>query len=393
MICLEKKSPKPLRIEYRTKPIFVIKVLNIIEEGRGGGPLGRIRIVAKHLSNNILTKVIAPEGATAFLESLKGANVASIPTNLHPLTKASGGLLKYVFSFLKEVRSLTKTIRAEAPDVVHVNGAYQFKGLLAAHREKVPIIWHMNDMYQPKSIRIAFRLFSRYANYFIFASERTKQYYESIAPKIRTKKSIVISAPVDTKKYNPKEGQGRPRNKPFDIATVGYINQHKGVEYLIEAAKSLEGKGIRLHIVGPVLDSQMRYGNRLKNESKALPHVIWHGFKKDTSNFLKDMDLYVCSSIREASPMSVWEAMATGLPVVSTDVGDVARIVEKYKCGKIVCTHDGQALAKSIKSIINEGPEALKLKGEQSRKGAEENMSLEVVCDQYLRFLEEIVSE
>lgn len=371
----------------------MIKVLNIIEEGRGGGPLGRIRIVANHLSEKLFTKIVAPDSAIPYLKSLKDANVTSIPTSLHPLTKASGGLSKYIFSFLKEVRSLTKIIRTEAPDIVQVNGAYQLKGLLAAHRARVPVVWYMNDMYQPKSIRLVFKLFSRYADYFIFASQGTKQYYENIAPKIQNKKGVLLSSPVDTKKFNRKRSQGNPRNKPIDIATIGYINKHKGIEYLIEAARKLEGKGIRFHIVGPVLDTQMRYGNRLKNESKNLPHVIWHGFRKDTSTFLKDMDLYVCSSIREASPMSVWEAMASGVPVVSTDVGDIALIMEKYKCGLVVKTHDGCALAAAIESIIKEGPDELKRKGELSREVAIENMSLEVVSDQYLRFLEEIVSE
>ena len=371
----------------------MIKVLNIIEEGRGGGPLGRIRIVADFLSESILTKVIAPESSPAYLESLRKSNVSAISTSLHPLTKTSGGLSKYVLTFLKEVKTLTKIIRKEAPDIVHVNGAYQFKGLLAARRAKVPVIWHMNDTYQPKSIHIAFRFFSRYADYFIYASQRTKQYYESIAPKITNKESVVISAPVDTKKYNPKNGIGRPRNKPIDIATIGYINQHKGIEYLIKAAQELKGTGVRFHIVGPVLDSQLRYGNRLKSESKNLPHVIWHGYKKDTSIFLKDIDLYLCCSIREASPMAVWEAMATGLPVVSTDVGDVDLIVNKYRCGTVVPTHSGHSLARAVKLLIAEGSGELKRKGLGSRKAAEENMSLDVVCDQYLRFLEEIVSE
>jgi len=370
----------------------VIKVLNIIEEGRGGGPLGRIRIVAHHLSNSAHTIVVAPDDAFAYLESLKKANVPFIASALSPLTKAAGGLSKYLLSFFKEVRSLTKIIRKESPDVVHVNGAYQFKGLLAARRAKVPVIWHMNDMYQPKSIHYAFKFFSRYADFFVFASERTKQYYEDISPQIKHKKSVVISAPVDIKKFKPKEVRGRARNKPIDIATVGYINQHKGIEYLIEAAKELGNKGIRIHIVGPVLDSQKRYGARLKKESKGLAHVLWHGFK-ETSTFLRDMDLYVCSSIREASPMAVWEAMSTGIPIVSTDVGDVARILDKYNCGSIVPTHNGPALASAINDLLSEGTESLAQKGERSRLAAAENMSLEVVCDQYLRFLEEIVSE
>lgn len=105
------------------------------------------------------------------------------------------------------------------------------------------------------------------------------------------------------------------------------------------------------------------------------------------------MDFYVCSSIREASPMAVWEAMATGLPIVSTDVGDVEIIVEKYQCGIVVPTHNGHDLASAIQSLIAEETEELKRKGLASRNAALENMSLKVVCDQYLRFLEEIVSE
>lgn len=353
----------------------------------------RIRMIAQRLEGRMHTTVVAPISGDQYIKSLERVGVEVIAIDMYPLTRDFGGLVRYLLSFVGQIRHLRRLIKRLAPDIIHLNGAYQFKGLIAAIGMPQPVIWHMNDMYQPLSIQGLFKLLSRYADHFIFASKRTEDYYTSIAPLINNKRNVVIPAPVDIDKYYRKPISGRARSKPIDIVTIGYINRHKGIEYLLEAAKELENRPIRIHIVGPILDSQAVYGQRLRKESQALSNIIWHGKKNDTAKFLEDMDLYVCPSIREASPMSVWEAMSMALPIVSTDVGDVKTIIEAHRCGLVVPTRDGKALAKAIATMIDLGPSAMKEYGLRSRHAASEVMSLQVVSSQYIRFIEDIVCE
>ncbi len=355
--------------------------------------MGRIRMVAQRLKDEVETIVVAPDTAGAYHESLRESGILSRAIPLQHLSRTPSVLARYLMRFGTEVRIIKKMIAAEAPDVIHINGSWQIKGLLAARKSKIPIVWHMNDMYQPRVVHHVFKRLSRYVDHFIFASERTKEYYEGIAPRIGEKENIVISAPVDTEVFYPKKVGGLARTKPIDIVTIGYINPHKGIEHLIEAARRTRDIQVRYHIVGPVLATQRAYGDRLKRDSADLANVVWHGYKSNTAAFLRDMDLYVCSSIREASPMSLWEAMATGLPIVSTDVGDVRRIVKRVGCGIVVDIESGKQLASAIRTMSTMSRQERLTLGLRSRQTVEDEMSLDLVGDKYLRFIRAIVLE
>ena len=73
----------------------------------------------------------------------------------------------------------------------------------------------------------------------------------------------------------------------------------------------------------------------LAEELSISDSVVFGGFSLDTPSFLNDLDIYVISSLSEGLPLTLLEAMAAGLPVVSTRVGGVSAIVEQAQCGWI----------------------------------------------------------
>ena len=74
------------------------------------------------------------------------------------------------------------------------------------------------------------------------------------------------------------------------------------------------------------------------------------GKKHDINSALMDYDVYICSSYFESSPISVREAMATGLPILSTDVGDVKELL--LEGGGLIC-HNLEEFVLNLGKFLN----------------------------------------
>lgn len=375
----------------------MIRVLNITEEGRGGGPLKRIRNVARLLKEkDIQTVVLFPNNnSDDFKNALERDGVDYLQVPLHRLTKEKKTLFKYVLSFWKEVFHIRKIIKENNIDIVHANGAWQVKGILAAKLSKIPSVWHMNDSFQHNAVKKLFHLFSSKATGYIYASNKTKKYYQNINTHIANKKDVLLQAPVDTKKFIPGPKTNKLSGDGFKLITVGYVNPNKGFETLIHAMHELSKLGsiVQMFIVGTIFESQAGYHDILKQliQKYHLANVHFLGYRSDVKDLLHSADLYICSSDFEASPIAVWEALSCGLPVVSTDVGDVREIFENNTCGGVVDTQDPQALANEIHSLLQD-PKQMQLYGENGRKTALDLFSLEHVTAEHEKFYKSLVT-
>ena len=228
------------------------KVLNISEEGRGGGAIGRMRIIANELKNSLNTVIVVPKGSKKYVRSLEQLGLNYKEIGLHPMTKDMWGAILYLVFFVPEIISLMRFIKKEEPDVVHCNGSWQIKGIIASKLAGVPAYWHMNDTFQPRFVEQLFKMLSNLPKGYIYASERTRNYYQNISSQIKNKKdSLVLQAPVDRALIEPVI---RKRTSPRRFLMIGYINIHKGIELLITAASLLKHEKIYIDIVGPVLE-------------------------------------------------------------------------------------------------------------------------------------------
>ena len=76
--------------------------------------------------------------------------------------------------------------------------------------------------------------------------------------------------------------------------------------------------------------------------------VEFLGIRRDIPELLAESGLYVISSISEGVPISLLEAMASRLPVVSTRVGGIPEVIEEGRTGRLVAPRDPSALADAI---------------------------------------------
>lgn len=357
-----------------------VRIANIIEEGKLGGPQIRMVRVASALKGQVETLIIIPHANAENLKDMcKEYKVQYRAMKLTRITKEFGPALSYIIFSPWEILRLIFLFRREQIQLVHASGgSWQYKGVIAARLAGIPVVWHLNDTYMPRWLLFLFRLVNPFSTGFIFASQRSKEYYQHFLSK---KFQAVVPSTVDLSKFDPSkvysgddavlEGLGSAPT----IGTVANINRIKGLDILINAfAKArLIIPDLRLVIVGPVHKNQIKYFKRLSMIADQLgvsEAIDWTGGRTDVRPILARIDVYVCSSNAESSPVSVWEAMAMARPIVSTNVGDVPLHITNGKQGFIVPVGDSDSIAKYVCELIK-NPDLRMQMGISAREAAE----------------------
>jgi glycosyltransferase involved in cell wall biosynthesis len=138
----------------------------------------------------------------------------------------------------------------------------------------------------------------------------------------------------------------------FVVGTVGSFTAVKNQTLLISAVAQLtEAKvDVRLLIVGdgPLHESLAQQAL----EVGIADRVCFTGWREDVPALLSAMDAYVCSSVSEGMSNAVLEAMAAGLPIVSTDVGDNTVMIRNHREGLIVEPQSATALTQALRTLV-----------------------------------------
>jgi glycosyltransferase involved in cell wall biosynthesis len=378
----------------------LIRVANILEEGKLGGPQMRVARIACKLNSDVDTIVILPkENSERFRKSLEGCGTRYKAINLTRLTKEFSVLLRYVLFSLGEVISLARYLNKEKFDLVHISGgAWQIKGLLASKLARKKVVWHLNDTNTPLPVKIAFKLLSKLPDYYIFSSRRTKEYY---FPLMRDKKieNSIITPPVDTSHFLPsytsqfsEELKEKYKGKKV-IGTVANINPIKNIEMFLRVASvvSQQVDDVIFVIVGMVTKNQNSYFRRVTTlkENLNLDNIVFVGASDDVRSYFKLFDLYLCTSVEESGPMTLWEAMSMQCCVVSTDVGDAKDYVKIGSSGEVVDVNDFKGMAEKVVSLL-ENLEKRVMCSKKARNIAIEKLDISVCANKHLKVYQQL---
>ncbi len=377
----------------------MLKVANVIMEGRYGGPQACIALVAEKLKlYGIQTVVILPKQESVFfLKKLREKKIVSKQLTLHRITKDIKSLIGYCIFFIPELLSLYRIFKSVHANVIHCNHSWQVKGVLAAKLARKPVVWTIHETYMPPFINMIFKLLAlNFCDTFITAGGKVKEYYFS-DKRFSQKQIVEIQAPVDTSVFDPskvKEDYQIASYPGLKIVTVGNINPLKGIEYLIKMASILnkEYDDLNFFVVGPHYSSQQKYSEKIRKMVKNLKLINFHfyGQTDSVSSVLKAADIYVCSSISEASPVAVWEAMSMAKPIVSTDVGDVARFIKNGENGFVVPIRDAVGLADKMRELI-QNKELREEMGQKSRIAAVQYLDIDICTKKHVVFYKQLI--
>jgi glycosyltransferase involved in cell wall biosynthesis len=191
----------------------------------------------------------------------------------------------------------------------------------------------------------------------------------------------IISLPngVDTQRFYPAVDKTASRK----IIFVGRLVTEKGVPVLLRAAGKLtaEFPDISVDLVGagPIEEELKQMIGNLGLYGK----VRFLGRLDNVANVLKTADIYVQPSLNEGLPNSLLEAMASGLPVVVTNVGGMPDVVTDGVEGFVVEPSNIDALAVALERLLHDS-ELRKKMGARCREKIQQDYSLDSVTDNYI---------
>lgn len=155
------------------------------------------------------------------------------------------------------------------------------------------------------------------------------------------------------------------------VGCVAGLRPEKRLDRLLRVFSDLENKQkTRLILVG---DGALQ--EALMQQSQALGlenHVSFPGFVPSPHRYLAALDCFTLSSDTEQFPISLVEAMAAGLPIVATDVGDVKRILPASQHEFICAANDERSFKHNLNKILSSTQLRQKL-GAENRKHVEEH--------------------
>lgn len=138
------------------------------------------------------------------------------------------------------------------------------------------------------------------------------------------------------------------------IVSIGNLYPVKGHAVLVRALGELEQQGgapsWRLAVAGRgEEEGPLR---ALADDAGIAPRVHLLGFRSDAPDILAAGDLFVMPSLSEGLPLALVEAMATGLPIVASDVGGIPEVVARDREAVLVPAASPPALAAAIRSLL-----------------------------------------
>lgn len=288
---------------------------------------------------------------------------------------------------VRAVADLVRLFRRERPDIVHTHSSKAgLLGRLAARIAGVPVVvhtvhgWSFHDGMSRVGRTVAVgleRVAARWTWPMVVVTEVDAEIGLAAGIGQPAQYALVRSA-VDVGRLRlggaaaggrraARLALGIPEGVPV-VGTVTRLCRQKDPETLLRAARLLAElrPDARLVIVG---DGPLRSEvERRVDELGLAAQVTLLGRRSDVDRLLPAFDAFVLSSAWEGLPRVVVEAMAAGVPVVSTDVGGIAEAVEDGVSGLLVPSGDGVALANALLRVLADPALAARLRAEASRR-------------------------
>lgn len=293
----------------------------------------------------------------------------------------------HILNLVEKVRQLRKLLKAIQPDVAvsFMTGA-SITALLSCMFCSIPVVAseRANPETTPEDFasRLLRKLTFWMAEGFVF---QTRGAMECFSKSIR-RRGIVIFNPINPALPIPFEGERKKR-----VVSAGRLVEAKNYSMAIEAfgAFHRQNPGYRYDIYGE---------GRLREPLTKLIHdlnldgiVCLRGYTKDVYKEICDARMYVLSSDHEGMPNALMEAMALGLPVISTDhpLGGAAVLIEDGSNGFLVPVRDAAAMADTMCVLAKDAALAdrIGLNGAKIR----DTFSVDTIASQWEAYLTKVL--
>jgi len=278
--------------------------------------------------------------------------------------------------------ALLRIIDRQQVDILHLHGygATTF-GRLAGAMRRIPTILHehANLTDTPWFQKIADRVLEPYTDVAIAVSKSTADFVIG-ARQVPSSKVRVVYLGVPLAEFSRErtadEIAAVRRDMgiapgDFAIGTITRLHESKGNSYLVDAAARVvaERPAARFFLVG---EGPLLAGLQAQASAFGLgDRFVFAGFRRDVAGTLSAFDLSVFPSLWEGTPLTAFEALAMGKPIVATDADGLLDILTDHKDAVIVPRRNADALADAIIRLIDHPEDRARLLAAARTTGAQ----------------------
>jgi glycosyltransferase involved in cell wall biosynthesis len=182
---------------------------------------------------------------------------------------------------------------------------------------------------------------------------------------------------------------GCEQNVPV-VMWVGRLDPIKGLDVLLEAIAQLKGhQAVQVALVG---DGPMRDGLEARARNLEIEGMVhWLGMRSDVPSLLHSADVFAFPSRTEGLPNALLEAMAAGLPIVTTDAPGCRDLIQDGVTGLVAPVGDSTAMAAAIRRLLADRSLATALGG-RAKERARLHFGREACCERYKALYRDLLS-
>lgn len=344
------------------------KVLRIINRFNIGGPTYNAAFLTKFISEDYETLLVGGLPEQDESDSLHILEDYGVKPLLIPEMKR----IPNFKSDREAYRKIKQIIEEFQPDIVHTHAAKAGAlGRRAAKACGVPVIvhtfhGHVFHSYFGKAKTLLYKIIERrlakISTGIIAISPMQKQELSAVHSICSPDKIKVIPLGFDLLKFRENLAEKRTETRQnwklkddeVAVAIVGRLAPIKNHGLFLDVLALLAEKGIRARyfIVGDGQEKTMIEKRAKELEDQYGLNIELTSWIKDIATFNTGMDIICLSSDNEGTPVSLIEAQASGVPVISTNVGGVKDILDEGNTGFVVPKKDPEAFAEKLQLLI-----------------------------------------
>lgn len=293
---------------------------------------------------------------------------------------------------IKAILKLYHYIKKHSIKIIHAHSTSIFIAVcVKILNPKVKIVWHDhfgNSNFLNERKKIPLKIFSFFISAIVAVNSNLVRWAKE---ELRTKKVVFFkNFPVFTNDKKVTKLNGIPGKRIVHLA--GYREQKDHIN-LLKAFKNAQEKhnDWSLHLIGKAyIDDYSQDIKKFIANENLKESVFQYGVRSDVKNILSQASIGVLSSKSEGLPISLLEYGLAKLPVVITDVGECATIVNNKASGFIVEKENPMQLSKALTNLII-SDERRKIFGENLEKEIKENFSKEIFLNKITELYHEIL--
>jgi len=366
-----------------TKVATGLTVMEVTPNLEVGGAQETVRTLASQLPRIGCPTVVCTfrDGPLRSEIEALGVPVVFLPARRHSVV----ALPSFVAEMVRLRRRLLDVVREHRVDVVQTQGlgTLDFLVMTIRRRGRPQVWWTIQNerftvraehlprqrwLLRPKRAvhRVLYRIGARIVDGVIAVSDETARSFRAVAGDVGTKVTVVGNAvdvdrhlePADRETVRARLGFGAGEHL---MTMVGTFKAQKGHRTLVEAAGTVVPRFPSLHLL-LIGDGELVGEIRDQIHAAGLSDRIhFLGTRRDVPDLLAASDSFVLPSLWEGLSLALVEAMASGLPIVATDVSGTSRLVIDGVTGRLVPPGDPKALAEAMAELLEDPASAARL--------------------------------